>query len=42
VLPLAGTTEFLLRTYARIPLGREAEYLDLDGELTLLMGEHDG
>ncbi len=41
VLPLAGTTEFLLRTYARIPLGGESDYLDLDSELAVLMGDLD-
>lgn len=39
VLPLAGTTDFLARTYARVPLGAEPDFLDLDGELSILLDD---
>jgi hypothetical protein len=38
VLPLAGTTDFLTRTYSRVALGAEAGLLDLDAELLALLG----
>jgi hypothetical protein len=35
--PRGATTEFLNRTFDMIPPGREAEFLDLDGELDELL-----
>ena len=35
--PATALTGFLLRTYEVVPAGREAEYADIDGELTDLL-----
>jgi Streptomyces sporulation and cell division protein, SsgA len=35
--PLTALTGFLLRTYEVVPAGREAEYIDIDGELNDLL-----
>lgn len=36
-VPLAGLVEFLTQTYAAVPTGSEADYVDVDTELALLL-----
>src|SRR5262249_61690889 len=31
--PLAALSEFLMRTFEVVPLGREADFIDIEGEL---------
>jgi hypothetical protein len=35
--PLPDLVEFLNRTYASVPTGRESEYIDVDAELAMLL-----
>ena len=36
-VPLAGLVEFLTQTYAAVPTGSEADHVDVDAELALLL-----
>jgi hypothetical protein len=38
-MPLTELVEFLSRTYAAVPTGQESDFVDLDAELALLIGD---
>lgn len=42
ILPIAGTSDFLRRTYERVALGAESGFLDLDSELIAFLSDLDG